>query len=201
VTITPHRDQLPATIAIRRAIALLLASVLFPLACSSASAGKADVAAPDASADAGPDLLDRDGPTGAFETAGACVSSAISEAEATRKSSAASVSVDAVLLNAVDGCPRDDVRFKLVLDTHSVSLLAFDLAASARLESSSGATISSGFRWMGTSGSDHHREGVLSVTAANLSGAGPLRLTMQGIAGVDRTFEWDASFLGWARRP
>lgn len=124
-----------------------------------------------------------------------CAPTGISEEQVTRQTDAASVTATAAFLNAVDGCSSDELRFKLVLDTHSVALDAIDLPGSALVETSLGGQISSGFRWAGGSESSHHRDGVLSVAAPALAGASWLRLTLVGIGGVDRIFEWDGSLL------
>jgi hypothetical protein len=198
VNMTALLDRPHSTVAKGLSIALLIASVSVAPACSSDSH---QTHTADPATDAAPDLTAADAHLDASGvTRGDCIPSGISEAQATRKSAAASVTVDVVLLNAVDGC-RNVLRFKLVLDTHSFPLLALDLPASARLESSSGIVVTSGFSWVGSSESDHHREGILGAASANLAGSAWLRLTVKGIAGVDRTFEWDSTSLGWASQP
>ncbi len=136
-----------------------------------------------------PDGLACDGATPA------CVPSGVTEAEATRSSSAGSVTVKATLLNALEHCPKQTIAFELILDTHSVDLLGIDVAASARLEASSGESVMEGFTWTPTSESSHHRAGTLAASALQLSGAEWLWLTIEGVAGSDRVFEWDESLI------
>lgn len=178
----------------RLVIIMLAAIAAAPGGCGSASdhghgndASALDTGATPADA---PGARDLTSPADATDGS-ACTPTGVSEEQATRLTDAGSVSATAVFLNVVDGCGTDELRFKLVLDTHSVALDAIDLPASARLETSLGVQVSSGFSWAGGSESSHHRDGVLSVAAPSLAGASWLRLTLLGIAGVDRTFTWD----------
>jgi hypothetical protein len=134
-----------------------------------------------------------DGP--AIDSDEDCSPSGVAEAEATRTSVAASVTVDATLLNALQHCAKGAVSFRVVLDTHSVDLLAIDLLAAARVTTDLGAELAGAFVWEPLDESSHHRDGILSVAAPPLEGAGWLRLTLFEIAGVDRTFEWDEALL------
>lgn len=129
------------------------------------------------------------------DSAPACTPSGVSDADATRSTEAASVRVSTLLRNALEHCAKPDLTFDLVLDTHSVDLLAIDLAASARIETSSGGAIDNGLTWAPGSESSHHRDGVLTAPEPALDGAEWLRLTIAEVAGVDRVFEWDASLL------
>jgi hypothetical protein len=131
-----------------------------------------------------------------IDGAAGCVPSGVSEAEATRSTDAAAVTVSAVLRNALAHCAKPEIAFGLVFDTHSVDLLAFDIAASARVETSTGAEISADLAWAPGSESSHHRDGVLSAPTPPLDGASWLRLTIADVAGVDRIFEWDETLLG-----
>lgn len=180
-------------------VVLVLAAVAAaPGGCGSASDhGHGDAgSAPDTGANPadGPGASDLNASADAMDGS-ACTVTGISEEQATRLTDAGSVTASAAFLNAVDGCWTGELRFKLVLDTHSVALDAIDLPASARVETSLGAQVSSGFLWAGGSESSHHRDGVLSVAAPSLAGSSWLRLTLLGIAGVDRTFTWDGSSL------
>lgn len=124
-----------------------------------------------------------------------CTPSGVLEADATRTVEAASVTTSATLLNALEHCAKDELAFRLVLDTHTVDLLAYDIIAEAYVDTSNGTTVAEGFVWEGGSESSHHRDGVLHVAAPPLAGADWLRLTLPGIVGVDRTFEWDSELL------
>ena len=125
----------------------------------------------------------------------ACTPSGVLEADATRTVEAASVTTSATLLNALEHCAKDELAFRLVLDTHTVDLLAYDMIAEAYVDTSNGTTVAEGFVWDGGSESSHHRDGILRVVAPPLAGAEWLRLTLPGVAGVDRTFEWDSELL------
>ncbi len=113
---------------------------------------------------------------GPFDGATGCVPSGVSEGEASRPT-------------------EPELAFGLVFDTHSVDLLAFDIAAAARVETSDGAELTAGFAWAPGSEGSHHRDGVLTAPAPPLDGASWLRLTIDEVAGVDRVFEWDETFL------
>jgi hypothetical protein len=124
-----------------------------------------------------------------------CAPSGVSETEATRATDAAAVTASALLRNALEHCAKPELTFGLVFDTHSVVLLGLDIPAAARVQTSAGAMLSGGFVWTPGSESSHHRDGLLTVTAPPLAGVTWLRLTVVGVAGVDRAFEWDASLL------
>lgn len=126
---------------------------------------------------------------------GLCMPSGVLELDATRTVEAASVTSSATLLNALEHCKKDKVAIEIVLDTHTVDLLGYDIVAAASLETSNGAVVEAGFMWEGGSESSHHRDGVLRVAAPPLAGAAWLRLTLPALAGVDRVFEWDAELL------
>ncbi len=131
----------------------------------------------------------------ALDATAGCTPSGVTEADATRTTAAASITVDATLLNALQHCAKPEIAFKLVLDTHSVDLLGIDLLASARLETDGGELVTDGFGWTPVSETSHHREGTLTAPAPPLLGAAWLRLTVQDVGGVDRVFEWDATYL------
>ena len=124
-----------------------------------------------------------------------CTPSGVLESDATRTVEAASVTTTATLLNALEHCKKDEVAIRLVLDTHTVDLLGYDIAAEASLDTSNGSVGDQGFVWEGGSESSHHRDGILRVAAPPLAGAAWLRLTLPGVAGVDRMFEWNAELL------
>jgi hypothetical protein len=124
-----------------------------------------------------------------------CTPSGVLEPDATRIVEAASVTTSATLLNALENCEKEELEIRLVLDTHTVDLLSYDIVAEASVNTSNGAIVDEGFAWEGGSESSHHRDGILRVTAPSLAGAAWLRLTLPGVAGVDRIFEWDAGLL------
>ncbi|MBL9100942.1 MAG: hypothetical protein JNL82_08290 [Myxococcales bacterium] len=132
---------------------------------------------------------------GSTGTDATCTPSGVLEAEATRTVEAASVTVSATLLNALEHCPKYELVIELVLDTHSVDLLGYDIIGSASVTTSVGAAVDDGFVWEGGSESSHHRDGTLRVAAPSLVGATWLRLTLPAVAGVDRMFEWEAGLL------
>lgn len=124
-----------------------------------------------------------------------CTQSGVTEAEATRATDAAAVTVSVTLRNALEHCAKSELAFGLVFDTHSFDLLGIDIAASARIETSTGGELGGDLTWSPGSESSHHRDGVLTAPAPALDGAEWLRLTVADVAGVDRVFEWNASFL------
>ena len=156
----------------------LLLLVAFSTACSACTDGGAS---PDA--------------TPAVDGEPGCVPSGVLEADATRSTEAAEVTVSSVLRNALTHCVKAELAFALVFDTHSVDLLAIDIATSARIETSAAADITGALAWAPGSESSHHRDGVLTAPAPSLDGVAWLRLVISDIAGVDRVFEWDATLL------
>jgi hypothetical protein len=92
----------------------------------------------------------------------------------------------------------DAIGFKVVLDTHSVNLDAYDLGQLAVLRTRSGEEIAP-LAWEAPAGG-HHREGTLSFPAVTADGTpvvqpdgGQLVLVIRDIAGVpERSFAWPA---------
>ena len=117
---------------------------------------------------------------------GAGESMAASKANNTRMDSAAGVKVKVILLNPkTDG----DLRFELVLDTHSVNLESYDLKTISVLRDGSGNVYSP--KAVENKGSDHHRQSTL-VFAKPGGGAERLELVIKDVAGVkERIFRWD----------
>lgn len=95
----------------------------------------------------------------------------------------AGVRVEVVPQPVVEGQP---VEFDVYFNTHSVDL-GFDVREIAVLEDREG-EISEPTSWEGSPPGGHHRSGRLAFPA--VSGDGPLKLTLKGIGGVDRVFEW-----------
>jgi hypothetical protein len=134
-------------------------------------------------------------PSGAPDAASECEPSGVTDAQVIRATDAGSVTVTALLENALEHCRKPELAFALVFDTHSVDLLAIDVVRSARVDTSLGGSVATGLDWSPASESSHHREGVLTTASPPLEGAAWLRLTIADVAGTDRIFEWDASFL------
>jgi len=90
----------------------------------------------------------------------------------------------------------DAIAFKVVLDTHSVNLDAYDLTQLAVLRTSSGEEITP-LGWDAPAGG-HHREGTLSFPSTASDGTvlyqpdgGQLVLVIRDIAGIaERAFGW-----------
>lgn len=162
---------------------------------SGASSASSDDTAPDEKVTDGAGTSSGGAAGSSTGSESACTPSGVLEADATRTVEAASVTTSAILLNALEHCAKDELAFRLVLDTHTVDLLAYDIIAEAYVDTSNGTTVAEGFVWEGGSESSHHRDGVLRFAAPPLAGADWLRLTLPGVAGVDRTFEWDSVLL------
>ena len=92
----------------------------------------------------------------------------------------------------------DTVAFKVVLDTHSGNLDAYDLGQLAALRTPSGEEIAP-LGWDAPAGG-HHREGTLSFPSVAADGSplvqtdgGQVVLVIRDIAGVaERAFTWTA---------
>ena len=174
-------------------------AVLIVLTCACSEEG-GEVHDHDASHDAGLDAADLGDGGDAIDTGGAadvdpgCPASGVTADEATRSNDAGSVTVQATLLNALTHCAKDELAFELVFDTHSVDLSAIDVMASSMLETNTGAAVAD-LRWEPGSVSSHHVDGLLRGAAPPLAGVSWLRLTVRSVAGVDRIFEWDETFL------
>lgn len=133
---------------------------------------------------------------------------ALTEAELTRTSQGAGIDVSVVFLNPLmtsEGS-KDQLRFKIMLDTHAGDLMRYDLMKLAMLRTSAGVSIESDFSWEPSSESSHHRLGVLKRPNA-LDGK-PLfdentefiELELKGIGVPSRIFKWTKQELS-AQRP
>lgn len=178
-------------------VVIAVSLVGFAAACTG-SDGYQDAATTDSGVNAGDVKPEVNPDAGATADAGfstLCTRSEVTETQAKRNTGGGSVTVDATFVNALEHCRKSELAFKLVLDTHSVDLMAINLAGSARVETSSGQTRTTGFVWKPGSESSHHRDGILTVPAVPLAGAAWLRLTLSSIAGSNRVFEWQADLL------
>lgn len=111
---------------------------------------------------------------------------AATETGLTRTHSGGGVTVKVTYLNAES---KEDARFQVVLDTHSVNLDAFDLKTLSLLRDEAGKTYEP--TRVENKGSGHHREIALSFPrpAPEIK---RLELVIKDIAGVkERTFRWD----------
>ena len=83
----------------------------------------------------------------------------------------------------------DDVRFQVILDTHSVNLDGYDLKALSVLQDDAGKTYQP--TGVENKGSGHHREVTVSFPKATPE-IKWLELVIKDIAGAkERTFRWD----------
>jgi len=89
----------------------------------------------------------------------------------------------------LDSKNTGDLRFQVVLDTHSVNLDSFDLKTLAVLRDATGNTYQP--TSVESKGSGHHRQST--VTFAKLtSNVKRIELVIKGVAGVkERVFLWD----------
>jgi hypothetical protein len=106
--------------------------------------------------------------------------------ELTRSHSGGGVTVKVTYVNPQ---ATDDVRFQVVLDTHSVNLDGYDLKTLSSLRDDAGQNYQP--TKVENKGSGHHRETALTFPRPS-PGAKRLELVIEGIAGVkERTFRWD----------
>jgi YVTN family beta-propeller protein len=120
------------------------------------------------------------------------------EADLTRTSKAASIEVNVVFMNPLlkSDANKDQLTFKIALDTHAGDLMQYDLTQLAVLRTSTGVNVDSGFIWEPGSESSHHRSGVLKLTG-DVTGkillaesTEYLELELKGIGVPSRTFKW-----------
>ena len=106
----------------------------------------------------------------------------------TRTHSGGGVTVKVTYLNPQD---TDDVRFQVVLDTHSVDLDSYDLKNLSVLRDDAGQSYQA--TKVENKGSGHHREITLIFPKLS-AGTKQLELVIQDIAKVkERAFRWDLS--------
>ncbi len=132
---------------------------------------------------------------------------ALTEADLTRTTTGAAITVAATFLNPL--LKPEEVNgklvFKLALDTHSADLMSYDLTKMAVLRNSEGLAVEQGFTWEPQEESSHHRAGLLRVDAS--VGGKPLitqdtkyiELELKGLGIPSRLFKWEEAFLGQAK--
>lgn len=124
----------------------------------------------------------------------------IDESTLTRTSSGDAVSVGAVFMNPLQE-NKDELVFKVALNTHSVDLSGFRLESLAAFRNSEGIEVKEGFVWASESESSHHRLGYLKIPARAKDGRPLISenteyivLEIDGIE-VTRTFKWEKEVL------
>jgi hypothetical protein len=120
------------------------------------------------------------GVLGSGESFGAAAS------QATRTDSGGGVTIKVTF---VDSKTSNDLRFQVVLDTHSVNLDGYDLKTISVLRDDAGNTYSR--TAVENKGSGHHRETIVSF-AKVATGTKRVELVVRDVAGVkERIFRWD----------
>jgi len=105
---------------------------------------------------------------------------------ATRTNSGGGVTVK---VTPLDSKTNGDLRFQVVLDTHSVNLDAYDFKTIAVLRDDSAKSYSP--TAVENKGSGHHREAVLSFPKPSPE-TKRVELLIKDVAGVkERTFQWE----------
>ncbi len=128
---------------------------------------------------------------------------ALTEADLTRTSQAAGITVTVTFVNPLLKPEEVNGRlvFKVALDTHTVDLLQFDLTKLAVLRTSDGTVVNTGFTWEPESESSHHRSGLLKLEAT--TEGKPLisketkyiELELKDIGVSSRLFQWEGEYL------
>lgn len=94
-----------------------------------------------------------------------------------------------VKVTYLDSKGTDDLRFQLVLDTHSVNLDSYDLKTISVLRDDAGNTYLP--TAVENKGSGHHREATVSF-AKIANGTKRVELMVKDVAGVkERVFRWE----------
>ncbi len=102
----------------------------------------------------------------------------------TRKSSEGKVTMRVTYENP----GKPDPAFSVRMDTHSVGLDSYDLAALSLLRDGKGKEYKG--KWTSPEGSGHHRSGVLLFEGVVLN-TGKIELIIRDVAGVkERKFNW-----------
>ena len=106
--------------------------------------------------------------------------------DATQTASGGGVTAKVTYLNPKSG---DDLRFRVVLDTHSVDLDAYDLKAIIVLRDNAGKSYLP--TAVENKGSGHHREATVIFPKVSTD-AKRLDVVIKDVAGVkERTFQWN----------
>ena len=102
----------------------------------------------------------------------------------TRKNSEGKVTIRVTYENP----GKPDPAFSVRMDTHSVGLNSYDLAALSLLRDGKGEEYQG--KWTSPEGSGHHRSGVLLFEGIELD-TGKVELIIRDVAGVkERKFNW-----------
>lgn len=125
----------------------------------------------------------------------------LSEGDLIRKSSLGAVDVDVAYLNPLMPEERENIVFKVYLNTHSVDLSGYRVEELSIFKNSRGVAVSEGFSWVSEKESGHHRSGYLTLPATLPDGSQLISqedvyivLEINGIQG-NRTFRWDLKEL------
>lgn len=132
------------------------------------------------------------------ENAGSSAGNAKTEITLTRRSDAGNVTADIVFLNPLGSVPKDELVFRVALNTHSVPLSEYNIGKSVQLTTDKGGSIAEGFTWQPESEADHHRSGLLKVQNTGIFDQDTkwIRLELKDLAGIPvREFKWEGSDL------
>lgn len=124
----------------------------------------------------------------------------VTEEVLTRTSAGSAVSVDVAFLNPIQK-NKEELIFKVALNTHSVDLSGFRIDQLAAFRNSEGVEAEEGFIWVSESESSHHRSGYLKIPAKTKDGK-PLiseetEYIILEISGIEakREFKWEKDIL------
>jgi hypothetical protein len=128
------------------------------------------------------------------------------EAALTRTTTGAAVMVAAAFVNPL--LKSEEVAgqlvFKIVLDTHSVDLMQYDLTKLAVLRNSEGLIVDAGFLWEPEEESSHHRTGLLKIHAT-IAGkpvitqdTAYIELELVDVGIPSRLYKWEGAVLSQA---
>jgi hypothetical protein len=142
--------------------------------------------------------------TGMMGQAAQAAAGPLAEAELTRTSSEAGITVAVTFLNPL--LPPEETEgkliFKVALDTHTGDLLQYDLTKLVVLRTGEGLIVEEGFVWEPESESSHHRRGRL-IVPATVDGqplitpeTSFLELELREIGVPKRLFRWEKPSLG-----
>lgn len=124
----------------------------------------------------------------------------ITEEALTRSSAGSAVSVDVTFLNPLQK-NKDELIFRVALNTHTVDVLSFKIDKLAALKTSDGIEVNDGFVWVPGDESSHHRSGYLKISAKTKEGTPLISekteyivLEIRGIE-ANREFKWERDVL------
>lgn len=96
---------------------------------------------------------------------------------------------------------KEELVFKVALNTHSVDLSGYKIDQLAAFKNSEGLAVKEGFVWIPESDSSHHRSGYLKLPAKTKGGTPLISenteyiiLEIRGIE-TDREFRWEKEIL------